>query len=63
MQNTFDQIEILDAHENNLKHINLSIPKGKLVVFVGVSGSGKSSLVFDTLEVESHRQWQVGISS
>ena len=60
MQNTFDQIEILDAHENNLKHINLSIPKGKLVVFAGVSGSGKSSLVFDTLAVESHRQWQAG---
>lgn len=38
-----DQIEIVDAHENNLKHVNINIPKGKLVMFVGVSGSGKSS--------------------
>lgn len=53
------QIEIQDAHENNLKHINLAIPKHKLVVFTGVSGSGKSSLVLDTLAVESARQWQM----
>lgn len=58
MQKTFDQIEIHDAHENNLKHIDVNIPKGQLVVFAGVSGSGKSSLLFDTLAVESHRQWQ-----
>lgn len=51
-------IKIVDAYENNLKHINLNIPKGKLVVFAGVSGSGKSSLVFDTVAVESNRQWQ-----
>ena len=55
-----DQIQICDAHENNLKHVNLNIPKGKLVVFAGVSGSGKSSLVFDTLAVEAARQWQAG---
>lgn len=36
---------ITDAHENNLKYINISIPKGKLVIFAGVSGSGKSSLI------------------
>lgn len=53
-----DQIEVYDAHENNLKNINLTIPKDKLVVFAGVSGSGKSSLVFDTLAVESNREWQ-----
>lgn len=51
-----DSIVIRGAHENNLKNINLNIPKGKLVVFTGVSGSGKSSLVFDTIAVESMKQ-------
>lgn len=49
-------IEIRGASENNLKRVNVSIPKGKLVVVAGVSGSGKSSLVFDTIAVESIRQ-------
>jgi len=53
-----DSIEIIDAQENNLKHVNVSIPKGELVVFCGVSGSGKSSLAFDTIAKESNRQWQ-----
>ena len=53
-----DNIEIIGAYENNLKHINVSITKGKLVVFAGVSGSGKSSLAFDTVAVESEREWQ-----
>lgn len=53
-----DAIKIIRAAENNLKHINLTIPKGKLVVLAGVSGSGKSSLAFDTIAVESDRQWQ-----
>ena len=53
-----DSIEILGAAENNLKHINVTIPKGRLVVFAGVSGSGKSSLAFDTVAVESSREWQ-----
>lgn len=53
-----DNIEITGASENNLKHIDLTIPKGKFVVFAGVSGSGKSSLAFDTIAVESNRQWQ-----
>ena len=56
--NKKDQIEIFGASENNLKHIDVSIPKGKLVVFAGVSGSGKSSLAFDTIAVESEREWQ-----
>ena len=53
-----DNIEIIGASENNLKRINATIPKGKLVVFAGVSGSGKSSLAFDTIAVESSREWQ-----
>lgn len=57
-----DKIEIQNAHEHNLKNIDLTIPKNKIVVFTGVSGSGKSSLVFDTLAVESNRQWQSSYS-
>lgn len=57
-QHREDDIQILGASENNLKHINVTIPKGKLVVFAGVSGSGKSSLAFDTVAVESSREWQ-----
>ncbi|MBQ6598373.1 MAG: excinuclease ABC subunit UvrA, partial [Lentisphaeria bacterium] len=53
-----DDIEVINASENNLKNVNVTIPKGKLVIFAGVSGSGKSSLVFDTLAVEASRQWQ-----
>ena len=51
-------IEVVGASENNLRHIDVNIPKGKLVVMAGVSGSGKSSLAFDTLAVESSRKWQ-----
>ena len=53
-----DVIQITGASENNLKDVSLTIPKGKLVVFAGVSGSGKSSLAFGTIAVESARQWQ-----
>jgi len=56
--NDTDDIRIADAYENNLKHVSLTIPKRRLVVFTGVSGSGKSSLAFDTIAVESSRQWQ-----
>jgi len=49
-------ILITGARENNLKNIDVKIPKGKLVVFTGVSGSGKSSLVFDTVAAEAARQ-------
>ena len=49
-------IEIRGARENNLKSITLSIPKRKITVFTGVSGSGKSSLVFDTIATEAQRQ-------
>lgn len=53
-----DNIIIRGAKENNLKNIDLDVSKGKITVFVGVSGSGKSSLVFDTIAVESRRQLQ-----
>ncbi|AZI41402.1 excinuclease ABC subunit UvrA [Deinococcus psychrotolerans] len=51
-----DFIEIYGARENNLKDISLRIPKNKITVFTGVSGSGKSSLVFDTVAAEAQRQ-------
>ena len=46
-------ITIINASENNLKNVSLSIPKKKITVFTGVSGSGKSSLVFGTIAAES----------
>jgi excinuclease UvrABC ATPase subunit len=51
-----DFITLTGARENNLKDVTLRIPKGRLTVFTGVSGSGKSSIVFDTIAVESQRQ-------
>jgi excinuclease UvrABC ATPase subunit len=51
-----DHIEITGARENNLKDVTLRVPKRKIVVFTGVSGSGKSSLVFDTIAAEAQRQ-------
>ncbi|MFC6619157.1 ATP-binding cassette domain-containing protein [Deinococcus radiophilus] len=49
-------IEIVGARENNLKNVSLNIPKQQITVFTGVSGSGKSSLVFDTIAAEAQRQ-------
>ncbi|MFH8282487.1 ATP-binding cassette domain-containing protein [Streptomyces antibioticus] len=51
-----DAIRVTGARENNLKNVSLTIPRGRLTVFTGVSGSGKSSLVFDTLAAEAQRQ-------
>lgn len=51
-----EPIKIRGLKQNNLKNIDLDIPKGKIVVFTGVSGSGKSSIVFDTVAAESQRQ-------
>ena len=51
-----DYIMIRGLRQNNLKNVSLDIPKGKIVVFTGVSGSGKSSIVFDTIAAESQRQ-------
>ncbi|WP_119728722.1 ATP-binding cassette domain-containing protein [Thermomonospora amylolytica] len=53
---TADSILVTGARENNLKDVTLAIPKNRIVVFTGVSGSGKSSIVFDTVAVESQRQ-------
>ncbi|MFA6952728.1 MAG: excinuclease ABC subunit UvrA [Candidatus Methanomethylophilaceae archaeon] len=53
-----NSIKIVGARENNLKNVDVSIPKDELVVLAGVSGSGKSSLAFDTVAVESYRQRQ-----
>ncbi|HEY8457507.1 MAG TPA: excinuclease ABC subunit UvrA [Actinopolymorphaceae bacterium] len=50
-----DVIRVIGARENNLKDVNIEIPKRRLTVFTGVSGSGKSSLVFDTIAAESQR--------
>lgn len=49
-------ISIIGAREHNLKNVNIDIPRNKLVVFTGVSGSGKSTIVFDTIYAESQRQ-------
>src|SRR5512133_2136140 len=51
-----DKIIVKNAHTNNLKNIDIEIPKHKFVVFTGVSGSGKSSLLFDTIYKEAQRQ-------
>ena len=56
-------IEIKGARVNNLKNINLTIPRGKLVVITGLSGSGKSSLAFDTLYAEGQRRYVESLSS
>lgn len=56
-------IVIRGAHQHNLKGINIDIPKNKLVVVTGVSGSGKSSLVFDTIYAEGQRRYVESLSS
>ncbi|MEK7534329.1 MAG: excinuclease ABC subunit UvrA [Patescibacteria group bacterium] len=58
-----DSIVIRGAREHNLKNINLEIPKNKLVVFTGLSGSGKSSLAFDTIYAEGQRRYVESLSS
>src|SRR5262245_22290386 len=50
-----DEIRVQGARENNLKDVSIALPKRQLTVFTGVSGSGKSSLVFDTIAAESQR--------
>ena len=56
-------IEIIGARVHNLKNISVSIPRNKLTVLTGVSGSGKSSLAFDTLYAEGHRRYIESLSA
>lgn len=58
-----DKIVIKGAREHNLKNVSLEIPKNELVVFTGVSGSGKSSLAFDTIFAEGQRRYIESLST
>ena len=58
-----EKIKISGAKEHNLKNISLEIPKDRLVVFTGVSGSGKSSLAFDTIFAEGQRRYVESLST
>ncbi|WP_293688062.1 MULTISPECIES: excinuclease ABC subunit UvrA [unclassified Spirosoma] len=59
----YDQIEVLGAREHNLKNIDVTIPRNKLVVVTGISGSGKSSLAFDTIYAEGQRRYMESFSA
>ena len=58
-----DFIKVKGAREHNLKNIDISVPKNKLVVFTGLSGSGKSSMAFDTIYAEGQRRYVESLSS
>lgn len=58
-----DKIKIVGAREHNLKNIDIDIPKNKLIVFTGISGSGKSSLAMDTIYAEGQRRYVESLSS
>ena len=62
-ENTNDFILVKGARMHNLKNVDVAIPKRKLVVITGVSGSGKSSLAFDTLFAEGQRRYIESLSS
>lgn len=62
-QSMNDALKIQGAREHNLKNINVEIPKNKLVVFTGISGSGKSSLAFDTIYAEGQRRYVESLSA
>ena len=58
-----DEIHVRGARANNLKNIDIRIPRDKLVVMTGLSGSGKSSLAFDTIYAEGQRRYVESLSS
>jgi excinuclease ABC subunit A len=58
-----DAIAIVGAKEHNLKNISLNIPRGRFVVFTGLSGSGKSSLAFDIVYAEGQRRYIDSLSA
>ena len=58
-----NQIVIKGAKENNLKNIDLTLPRDKLIVMTGLSGSGKSSLAFDTIYADGQRRYMESLSS
>lgn len=58
-----DKIIVRGAKEHNLKNVNVEIPRNKLVVITGLSGSGKSSLAFDTIYAEGQRRYVESLSS
>ena len=58
-----DKIVVKGARVHNLKNVSLEIPRDKLIVFTGLSGSGKSSLAFDTLYAEGQRRYVESLSS
>lgn len=60
---SLEKIIIKDARVNNLKHIDLELPRDKMIVFTGISGSGKSSLAFDTIYAEGQRRYVESLSS
>ena len=63
MEDRNNEIIIKGARANNLKNISLNVPKNALVVFTGVSGSGKTSLAFDTIFAEGQRRYVESLSS
>ena len=58
-----DKIIIKGAKEHNLKNVNLELPRNKFIVFTGLSGSGKSSLAFDTIYAEGQRRYVESLSA
>lgn len=58
-----DQIRIRGARQHNLKNVDLDLPRNQLIVFTGVSGSGKSSLAFDTIFAEGQRRYVESLSA
>ncbi len=58
-----DKIVIRGAREHNLKNVNLTLPREKLIVMTGLSGSGKSSLAFDTIYADGQRRYVESLSS